>query len=1175
MSIQLSALQKVRCRFLRRQGGTPAAGVVATLSLGFGEGSARRKVPVGTLCSDHTGYMSFDLGPLIARGLGSVAGLWLSAPGRLEKDLDLLASLMRSDGRPEEPDGEKGERPALSFVGRETHEGPGGGAAGGPVCIVFPVYVADAPAAAAAAANCSPALLPAIQSPDDCDYRASPYSLLSPAAATLGDGCCEKMVPATLALQEHRFYKVVMRHGDKGELPNTAVQPVRVTEAPVGRNHGLRFAEVLAYRQSWFALGHALGEIKYSLALAPGEATEIAVIDWSRSDSVARSDAVYATEYMDHALKRDRSIEETVDAALREQQGGSSFMAGTSGQATIPLQYVTMTFNHAIGGSVSNSWGTRDLEADTLQELHDGVRQASAYTRSLNSTVVVQAAQSERNLLQTRKVANHNHCHALTIQYYEVLRHYRVSTRFAGRRKAVLVPYEPFVFTAPLALRLRSILERALLDDRVAAGFDALVRMRIGSAAYGTAPPPPPSPTPAPPASSTTMQSSSLKLYGVQGEGVGTGIQLKRGDAFTIDASGQIIFGIGAGIQGPNGRADLAAQDSAFIAKGLRQFSLIYRIGAQGAWRQGGSFAQGTADADGELVLGANDEANWFADNHGGGNDYWSVTVRYPVRTAAPPPQPVQPPAAPPTDTTRPTEAGDRLLAEQLLQHLNGSQGHYNGCVWVMQSPVDRRMYLEAALANNRAVLDAIDDTPLALCGNSVAYGYDGPMPDWQATREEDPVQPLEDIVTLPTRGLFAEAQLGHCQACEERDPTRRWDWREMTVEEPPAIEGVTPGLRGETPSVTPANLPANVIQITQPPQAPDPTGMAAALKLLGTPDIFRDMSGLDQVSSLLQKLIEEASDGNSKALAMKAQQALNQSRSSPATHGAAEGADKTRSSADESDAGKQVDRLKALEYARDHGLIDDEQQAGAAQSVLGGEPLPAASGGATGEDAQPVVLTSTTRVAAQMLQPDEQGDIDLGDTVMRHLLAVTQPADGLCVDASATYFGQAMKKLGVDTARVQTASASFEVPVIVTAGGNRLSTGAFMALWYSNTAWSGWSRLPARCRGAGAPGALLYADMIDQRTLLTSATGWPAGMRPGAHLQLWGSQAEYQELRDDGTQPASIGHSCIFAAYDVNDATRIVVYDQVGIERSLRFGALGMRFVIAGNLARARVVSG
>src|SRR5439155_23181805 len=103
-------------------------------------------------------------------------------------------------------------------------------------------------------------------------------------------------------------------------------------------------------------------------------------------------------------------------------------------------QYGNYSADHAFGVAVTNSWGERDLEAGSLQDLHDKVTQATGYVRSLNSTVIVQASQAERNLVQTRRVANHNHCHALTIQYYEVLRHFRLQTEFVRRRKAVLIP---------------------------------------------------------------------------------------------------------------------------------------------------------------------------------------------------------------------------------------------------------------------------------------------------------------------------------------------------------------------------------------------------------------------------------------------------------------------------------------------------------------------------------------------------------------------------------------------------------------------------------------------------------------------------------------------------------------------------------------------------------------
>ena len=102
---------------------------------------------------------------------------------------------------------------------------------------------------------------------------------------------------------------------------------------------------------------------------------------------------------------------------------------------------------------------------------------------------------------------------------------------------------------------------------------------------------------------------------------------------------------------------------------------------------------------------------------------------------------------------------------------------------------------------------------------------------------------------------------LGHCNACEVRDVTRhvgldrghgggagrRFRRRDAGA------------ARAAPDTVTPTTLPQAVVQISQPPAAPDPVGLAAALRVMGTPNIFRDMSGLQELSSLLNTLTNGA----------------------------------------------------------------------------------------------------------------------------------------------------------------------------------------------------------------------------------------------------------------------------------------------------------------------------
>ncbi len=52
----------------------------------------------------------------------------------------------------------------------------------------------------------------------------------------------------------------------------------------------VRWGAALEIKTEWFPWGHALGEIKYSLALAPAEEVKIAVIDWERKDTATRNE---------------------------------------------------------------------------------------------------------------------------------------------------------------------------------------------------------------------------------------------------------------------------------------------------------------------------------------------------------------------------------------------------------------------------------------------------------------------------------------------------------------------------------------------------------------------------------------------------------------------------------------------------------------------------------------------------------------------------------------------------------------------------------------------------------------------------------------------------------------------------------------------------------------------
>ena len=141
--VNVSILKKIRCRFLDRATGVPVPGVVASLSGATGDETNSIRFPVGTLSTDATGYMSFDLMPLMALNLTTVSGLFISAPQYGLTNYDLLGSLVEP---PRATAGNKDvdvNAPTASPTVGEMMMAVAtmNGEKKQPPCIVFPIYL--------------------------------------------------------------------------------------------------------------------------------------------------------------------------------------------------------------------------------------------------------------------------------------------------------------------------------------------------------------------------------------------------------------------------------------------------------------------------------------------------------------------------------------------------------------------------------------------------------------------------------------------------------------------------------------------------------------------------------------------------------------------------------------------------------------------------------------------------------------------------------------------------------------------------------------------------------------------------------------------------------------------------------------------------------------------------
>lgn len=739
-----------------------------------------------------------------------------------------------------------------------------------------------------------------IEFADVRDWRTSPLSFGTRVFASEETGPCAPFLPSGAAKFLSRFSEVAIdpsekpsqlaEHADRGDC-ETYHEDVPPETKPARLCYKL--GRLIEYETSWNPINHGLGEILHSLTLAPCEQVNFAVIDWKRSDDTQRTEDQTLTESLEHELRRDRFIEEVVDGAVRETQRGKSFLGGTAGTGGYGTQgnqgggsgaggggtsdggaggaagaigggnpFSFGAFgSHALGIGKSRSSGNRDIEIETTQSLTDNIVQSANAVRRLRGTVVIQGSQAESENIQTRTVRNHNHCHAMTVLFYEIVRHFHVVTRATRERRVILLKYAAIdggyieEFKPDMVARLRNRLEPALLDARLAAGFDAIDALVYGDGEStrgdGTVGR----------AGRTGERVVGLRFEFVAGEGTSSrgimsGAYQLQGDT-AQRASNRL-----EPTPGPWTHAAEITFDDSVTVESLARVGFVFLPGRDNEDRPPTynlerfrvSYLPEGRTEQRDLLDSELDGLRGFPDLlQPREQRLFSVEV---VSDAAA------------------TSAIDG--AQRLIDHLNANLFHYNKALWLSEDPDERIRRLERFRFGEGRLTDYIERDPIGIYGDYLIFVFGPPQEISDSVRTvcSDDLSselvcrteflpapdPVETIVALPTRGAYAETKLSECNACEVIDPTRFWKWQESPCpDDAPSITPIEAGSRSEPTDVDFTAMPNPVVNIQNAPAAPAPTGLAGALQLLATPEIFRDMSGIEQLGPLLQKLADVA----------------------------------------------------------------------------------------------------------------------------------------------------------------------------------------------------------------------------------------------------------------------------------------------------------------------------
>jgi hypothetical protein len=679
---------------------------------------------------------------------------------------------------------------------------------------------------------------------------------------------------------------------------------------------------LLTFSQSWYSQGLTLGQLLHSTSLAPGESTRIAMIDWSRRTRAATTETISEAEQLANTEDHTRALSEVTSATATEFQSGTSQSAATSTTKQSGGGFGLDLGPLGLGGSsskstttteamsTSSSFGTRDLAAQFAQAINDRSQQHASAARNRRASIVREVSQEEHETISTRVVTNYNHMHALTVQYYEVVQAFRVTSQLERAERCLFVPLKLVNFNDPATVeRLRPILADAALT---ATAFRQLTseygvveviaqtpRVTPGSIVVKdiqfVAAPVEDASTPVRPAVEPEGTISNAPLTPSPRAAVapiGSGVLYDRGPAA---ASTAILAVKGWNIDQVNhlgwltGRVPLRPRsDSVFLPDEATLLSVGLRAGQAGRFqirRRDNTDVQAQASSATSFVLA---DAIRFADlqsiaiqNAAEHDVNTSLVLSVSVQgSVVPLDVPIELRPRPANGAAQEVvRFGNVRASGELVQHLEANRLHYSRAVFQTLDAATIAGLLARFSYRALPLTHIVDPQPLAVTGNFLVFRMNVPLDgdledqhfaeeqaDWRrflSARGLARPAPSTDVVPLPSGGVFAEAVLGRFNSAEMIDLKRFWNWQDSPIPTTASeIAPVTAGSRGQTENLLPGQLGAPIVNIQSPTALPAAAGVNPILGALQNGNAFRDMSGIAQTAALAQAAAQASGAG-------------------------------------------------------------------------------------------------------------------------------------------------------------------------------------------------------------------------------------------------------------------------------------------------------------------------
>ena len=696
-----------------------------------------------------------------------------------------------------------------------------------------------------------------------------------------------------------------------GRVNLSAETSVDWDETPtIYENTTIAHGHILHFKNKYKSAGFSLGTLLNSLPLAPCQEKQIAIYDWDRTERASRTEELLVAEELDAEISRDRDIAEIVSSVFGESIRASSSNTTKSTSAGIGggIGGFVSGIVFGVAGGVAHSGATstsaasqdasRNLTANSLNQLQDTTTQSASSLRNQRSTVVQTVGQNESVSVQTEVIKNNNHCHAITVEYFEVLKHYVIEQELVDVQECLFVPLPMSHFDNQKVLRWRHTLQPTMYGRKIRRGFAAIERIETNYAN---------SDLPAGSYADEVIEDFSgffTITFELQRPHLTEIDEATKTETIDLHEAFPWFFGFMKfrfDVEVPLTEAEKDTLFEEQYAPGIvRDFidrMEIYAIADNGTEEKLpldltllSNYAKGaplrvslassalqniTRSQIKHLRVRATTEVKsgsriilrslylQYKTPHLNEYIYRNARVNNDIiNTATEDTGVVTDSALMYTPLNKREETNprkeDQDAAAALVSYLNEHMELAHKVIWSRMDASRLFGLLDRYIAphsGGRSVASVAENRVMGVVGNNLVMkvvpgerldpvfkGVENLLDFYKPTTPPDPFR-----ISVPTKGVYAESVMGKCNSCEVIDETRNWRFNEVPCgTTPTAIQPIsTESRRSDPGDLTSKDLPASLINLQTAPAAPDPTGLAAAYTLLGSSDAFKDMTGL------------------------------------------------------------------------------------------------------------------------------------------------------------------------------------------------------------------------------------------------------------------------------------------------------------------------------------------